>query len=225
VARATTRGIQVPTDTWDKLPTSRRDRVLNAAEREFGRHGYSGGSLNVIAREAGVAKGSLFQYFTDKLDFYAYVCACATERIRGELVPVLIALDPTRPFGPWLADMLIAWIAYFRTHPVERGIVAATNLEMDPEVRAAVRDVANAAYLEVLRPLVVGFRDRGDLNADVDVDVLLAYLLLLAPHLALAPYLPGIDAVLGLLDADEKHSDDVVRRLVAVLEVALTPEP
>ena len=210
----------MPTDTWDKLPTSRRDRVLNAAEREFGSHGYSGGSLNVIAREAGVAKGSLFQYFTDKLDFYAYVCACATERIRGELVPVLIALTD-RPSA--IASRCSGWIGYFAS-PVERSIVAATNLEMDPRY-GRLRDVANAAYLEVLRPLVVGFRDRGDLNADVDVDVLLAYLLLLAPHLALAPYLPGIDAVLGLLDADEKHSDDVVRRLVAVLDVAVTPQP
>ena len=55
--------------------------------------------------------------------------------------------------------------------------------------------------------------------------MLLAYLLLLAPHLALAPHLPGIDAVLGLLDADEQHSADVVRRLVAVLEAAVVPEP
>ena len=215
----------MPTDTWDKLPASRRDRVLEAAEREFGAHGYSGGSLNVIAREAGVAKGSLFQYFDDKLDFYVHVCTVATERMRGELVPILLGLDLTRPFGPWLADMLSAWIAYFRMHPIERGIVAATNLEMDPEVRAAVRNVANAAYLEVLRPVMVAFRDRGDLKPDVDVDVLLAYLLLLAPHLALAPYLPGIDPVLGLLDADERHSDDVARRLVSILEAAVVPEP
>jgi AcrR family transcriptional regulator len=213
----------VPTDTWDKLPASRRDRVLEAAEREFGTHGYSGGSLNVIARNAGVAKGSLFQYFTDKLDFYVHVCAVATERMRGDLVPILVGLDLHRPFGPWLTDMLAAWIAYFRTHPVERGIVVATNLEMDPEVRAAVRDVANAAYLNVLRPVVVAFRDRGDLRVDVDVDVLLAYLLLLAQHLALAPHLPGTDPVLGLLDADEQHSNDVARRLVAVLEAAVVP--
>jgi AcrR family transcriptional regulator len=213
----------VPTDTWDKLPASRRDRVLEAAEREFGRRGYSGGSLNVIAREAGVAKGSLFQYFTDKLDLYVYVCAVATDRMRGDLVPILLGLDPTRPFGPWLTDMLAAWIAYFRTRPVERGIVAATNLEMDPEVRAAVRHVANAAYLEVLRPVVVEFRDRGDLRSDVDVDVLLAYLVLLAQHLALAPHLPGTDPVLGLLDADEQHSNNVARRLVAVLEAAVVP--
>ena len=203
----------------------RRTQLAQAALATLSELGFARTSLREIAQNSAFTHGVLHYYFTDKLDFYVYVCVCATERIRGELVPVLIALDPTRPFGPWLSDMLSAWIAYFRTHPVKRGIVAATNLEMDPEVRAAVRDVANATYLEVLRPLVVGFRDRGDLNADVDVDVLLAYLLLLAPHLALAPYVPGIDAVLGLLDADEKHTDDVVRRLVAVLEVAVTPEP
>ncbi|MEP7180295.1 MAG: helix-turn-helix domain-containing protein, partial [Pseudonocardiales bacterium] len=63
----------MPRPTWDRLEQSRRDRVLRAAMVEFGRRGYSGASLNVIAREAGVAKGSLFQYFDDKFDFFAYV--------------------------------------------------------------------------------------------------------------------------------------------------------
>src|SRR5690349_5607311 len=49
----------MPTETWMRLPDARRATVLDAAEAEFARNGYSRGSLNVIAREAGVAKGSL----------------------------------------------------------------------------------------------------------------------------------------------------------------------
>ncbi|MDT4921381.1 MAG: hypothetical protein QOI15_2283, partial [Pseudonocardiales bacterium] len=63
----------MPRPTWANLDADRRERVLHAAMAEFGRHGYSGGSLNVIARDAGVAKGSLFQYFDDKFDFFAHV--------------------------------------------------------------------------------------------------------------------------------------------------------
>ena len=53
----------MPRPTWFNLDEGRRERVLRAAMAEFGSRGYSAGSLNVIAREAGVAKGSLFQYF------------------------------------------------------------------------------------------------------------------------------------------------------------------
>ena len=63
----------MPTPTWNRLPAARRDAIVAAAEAEFAENGFSRGSLNVIAREAGVAKGSLFQYFTDKLDLFAYL--------------------------------------------------------------------------------------------------------------------------------------------------------
>ena len=61
----------MPTVTWARVDPSRRAAVIEAAEAEFGAHGFSQGSLNVIARRAGVAKGSLFQYFADKRDLYA----------------------------------------------------------------------------------------------------------------------------------------------------------
>ena len=56
----------MPTSTWFRLNVAKRERVLEVAMREFGENGYSTGSLNTIAREAGIAKGSLFQYFGDK---------------------------------------------------------------------------------------------------------------------------------------------------------------
>jgi hypothetical protein len=52
---------RMPTVTWARVDPARRAAVIEAAEAEFGLHGFSNGSLNVIARRAGVAKGSLFQ--------------------------------------------------------------------------------------------------------------------------------------------------------------------
>ncbi len=43
-----------------------RDRILTAATRIFSRHGYSAGTTNRIAEEAGVSVGSLYQYFPNK---------------------------------------------------------------------------------------------------------------------------------------------------------------
>jgi AcrR family transcriptional regulator len=40
-----------------------RDRILDAAARVFSRHGYSAGTTNRIATEAGLSIGSLYQYF------------------------------------------------------------------------------------------------------------------------------------------------------------------
>jgi AcrR family transcriptional regulator len=43
-----------------------RERILDAAARVFGRHGYSTGTTNRVAVEAGLSIGSLYQYFPSK---------------------------------------------------------------------------------------------------------------------------------------------------------------
>jgi len=192
---------------------------MAAAIAEFGRVGFSRGSLNVIAREAGVAKGSLFQYFTDKLDLFATVGEEVALRIRAGLEPILAEFDPDQPFFGFVTEALDAWVTYFAEHPAERAVTVATNLEMDSSVRDAVRAVSYRQYLEVLPPLVEAARDKGELRPDVDTDVMVAFLLLILPHLAIAPYVSGMDPVLGMYGQSVTELKTTVRRFVAMMEV------
>jgi AcrR family transcriptional regulator len=210
----------VPTVTWERLPAPRREAVLAAAEAEFAARGFSGGSLNVIARNAGVAKGSLFQYFTDKADLYAHLSELASRRIRVHMEERIGALSTVDGFFPRLTELLLEWVQYFRTHEVERAVTAAVNLELDAGARLAVRSVVNRHYVEVLRPMLEQAHAVGDLRADADVDAFLALLLLVLPHLALAPFNPGLDPVLGLADSAPEQPEAAVRRLVAVFRTA-----
>jgi len=219
----------MPTDVWRNLRPDRRERVLTAAMAEFGARGFSAGSLNVIAREAGVAKGSLFQYFEDKLDLFVAVCAEVTSRIRGHMeatmTEVLLA-NPSLPFFEFLARTADEWIAYFADHPLERGVTAATNFELDPVARQTVRQVAQEHYLDVFRPLVAEGVRRGELRDDrADIDALLALLVLVVPHLALSPHLPGLDPVLGMYGRTPAELREPVRKLIRVVAAAYGPLP
>ncbi|WP_067970574.1 TetR/AcrR family transcriptional regulator [Mycolicibacter icosiumassiliensis] len=215
----------MPTVTWARVDPARRAAVIEAAEAEFAAHGFSGGSLNVIARRARVAKGSLFQYFADKRDLYAFVADVASQRVRSYLEVRIRELDPRRPFFDFLTDLLDDWIVYFAEHPRERALHAAVSLEVDTDARVSVRTVVHRHYLEVLRPLVRDAHVRGDLRADADTDALLSLLLLLFPHLALAPYVRGMDPVLGLDEPTPEQPQLAVRRLVAVLTHAFASLP
>jgi AcrR family transcriptional regulator len=210
----------MPTVTWARVDPARRAAVIKAAEAEFGAHGFSNGSLNVIARRARVAKGSLFQYFADKRDLYAYITDVASVRVRAYMEDLIDRLDPKRPFFEFLTDLLDGWVAYYAEHPQERALHAAVTLEVDTEARISVRSVSNRHYLEVLRPLVNGAKVRGDLRKDCDTDALLSLLLMIFPHLALAPYMRGLDPVLGLDEPSPEQPALAVRRLVAVLAAA-----
>ncbi len=215
----------MPTVTWAHVDPARRAAVIEAAEAEFGLHGFSSGSLNVIARRAGVAKGSLFQYFADKRDLYAFIADIASQRVRAYMENRIRELDPSRPFFDFLTDWLDAWVAYFADHPHERALHAAATLEVDTEARVSVQNVIHRHYLEVMRPLVRDAHVRGDLRPDADTDAMMSLLLLIFPHLALAPYVRGLDPILGLDEPTPEQPALAVRRLVAVLAAAFAPLP
>lgn len=210
----------MPTVTWARLDPVRRAAVVEAAEAEFGAHGYSRGSLNVIARRAGVAKGSLFQYFADKRDLYAFIADIGSQRVRAYMEDRIRTLDPDRPFFDFLTDLLDDWVAYFADHPQDRSLHAAASFEVDTDARVSVRTVIHRHYLKVLRPLVQEAQTRGDLRADADAGALISLLLMIFPHLALAPYVRGMDPILGLDEPSPEQPALAVRRLVAVLAAA-----
>lgn len=213
----------MPTKTWERLPESRRSAVIAAAEEEFAEHGFSGGSLNVIARKAGVAKGSLFQYFHDKVDLYSYLSELASRRIRSDMEQVIGSLPWDEDFFAAFRDLLMAWMGYFDSHPLELAMTVAVNLEPDRSARTAVRHVANQHYLAVLGPLLRTARAEGALRADADTDAFMALLLVLLPHVAVAPSSPGLDPVLGLSSPDGEDRVAAIDRLVSVLRAAFGP--
>lgn len=88
-----------------------------------------------------------------------------------------------------------------------------------------MRTVIHRHYLDILRPLVRDAQLRGDLRADSDTDALLSLLLMIFPHLALTPFVRGLDPILGLDDPTPEQPALAVRRLVAVLAAAFAAQP
>ena len=117
----------MPTPTWQRLDESRRQAITDAAEAEFAANGFSGGSLNVIARDAGVAKGSLFQYFTDKADFYVYLSELASNRIRSYMEVLISEQDWTGDF--WGSFENPVSYTHLRAHETTEHLVCRRLLE------------------------------------------------------------------------------------------------
>lgn len=200
----------MPTATWARLPAERRNAVVAAAEAEFAAKGFSRGSLNVIAREAGVAKGSLFQYFDDKLDLFAHLSDLASTRIGTAMAKYNAPLPWADDYWGALATSLEAWVHHFRDHPIDLALTAAVNLEPDTEARVAVRAAVHRHYLVGLRSIIDRGVAVGAVRPGADLDAFLALMLLVMPHLALAANTPGLDPVLGLHDDPRQGIDRIV---------------
>lgn len=69
----------MPKQTFFNLEPAKRQAVVAAAVREFAQHPFEQASLSKIVETCGIAKGSMYQYFEDKLDLYLYIVDLAYE--------------------------------------------------------------------------------------------------------------------------------------------------
>src|SRR5690554_7663669 len=73
-------GRKVPKQTFFNLEPEKRQGIIAAAVREFAEHPFEQASLTKIVESCGIAKGSMYQYFEDKLDLYLYIVDLAYEQ-------------------------------------------------------------------------------------------------------------------------------------------------
>ncbi len=86
-----------------------RRRLLDAARAVFGEAGFGAATTREISRRAGVAAGTLFNYFPGKEALGAALLARAGEAAEAEF-------DATRREGETLEETLFAWVAILLRH-------------------------------------------------------------------------------------------------------------
>lgn len=81
----------MPKDTFFNLNEEKREKVVRSAISEFLKHGFEKGNVGDIAKNAGVAKGSLYQYFEDKKELFMYSVSWSIElfikKLQNDTVP------------------------------------------------------------------------------------------------------------------------------------------
>ncbi len=104
----------------DSYDTTTEERLLQAAEVEFGRDGFDRARLEDIARSAGITRPSLLYYFASKEQIYAAVVHRAFEGLRGALHASFAA---DLPFEERLDGTVLAYLDFLHTHPQIAGVL------------------------------------------------------------------------------------------------------
>lgn len=79
----------MPTDTFFRLPKQKRETLLEAIRTEFIRVPFAEISINRIIQDAGIPRGSFYQYFRDKEDLLDYLLKQCHEKIFHALVQLM----------------------------------------------------------------------------------------------------------------------------------------
>ena len=59
-----------------KVQISSKEKILNAAQKEFMQFGYTKVTVDEVAKSAGVSKKTIYQYFNSKEDIFWEVMKC-----------------------------------------------------------------------------------------------------------------------------------------------------
>ncbi len=136
----------------DGLRRERRQDILKAAMKVFARRGYAAATIRAIAREAGIAQGTIYLYFPSKRDI---LLALYRSMILESFEEILARPEKADAEG-FLRSLIVDRIRRFRRNP--RAVrFAFTELPFHPELREKLyREIA----LEQLGRLQAFLKDR-----------------------------------------------------------------
>ncbi|GAB4209898.1 MAG: TetR family transcriptional regulator [Roseiflexaceae bacterium] len=162
------------------LRSAARARILDAALTLFGRHGYEGTTVKLIAQEAGVAQGLLYNYFQSKEHLLAEIFQQSMADVR-ESFAMAEQAAPTERVGALIRSAFAVVRRnerFWRLSYASRSqipVLAALGVDMAAwtgEIRATV-----ARY----------FRDAGAAQPEIEAAVLFALIDGVSQHYVLMP--------------------------------------
>lgn len=197
---------------WKRKPAQRPQQILEAALAVFGRHGVANTAVDDIAARAGVSKGTIYLYFTNKEQLFSEAILHAFERRRREKPPAA----PATATGQLSRSLARQWD--YLTAP---AVAAATRLiqaerRQFPElVKLYRREVVDRFTAEVAAIVRQG-ADGGEFRA-IDPDASARMLTALVTQLAQWRATGEVQSL------TEKSSEAVLSELTDFYLQAITP--
>ncbi len=153
-----------------------REAILTAAERAFGRLGFHDSKMADIAAEAGVAAGTVYNYFKNKDEVFASILQRGQERVRAHQEGHAEVADPIERTRLRLHDTL----AYLEVNGVLFGIFIRLGGFTDFFQKRALEDQLEHSYTLGVNRTQAVIREgvsRGQLRGDIAIEDLTALLM------------------------------------------------
>lgn len=101
-------------------PPDRRTQILIAAAKVFSKHGFAGATIDAVAAEAGMAKGSIYNYFKSKQDLFVQVFTASFTRDEEQMVGSLA--EPASALGK-IDTLFDEWYGHLAQYTHEEALV------------------------------------------------------------------------------------------------------
>jgi len=207
-------------DIFSRLNSSKQARVLDAAIDEFAEQGFSLASMNRVVQRGGIAKGSLFQYFGSKEGLFRFIFDHAVELVRKSLRQVKQE-TASADFFERISQSLLTGIHFITRHPRIYQIYLKMIFQENFPLRSQFLQQVHLFSADYLKPLVEGGIARGELRADLNVDLTVFFLDALMDRFLQAYCVSFLDAGAGIYQALPDELQDKVEEFINLLRYGL----
>ena len=159
----------MPTQTFFNLPEEKRERIIDAAIKEFSEFPFHKASIARIIEEAEIPRGSFYQYFADLKDLYKHIFdVIGNEKIKY-LYNIMDSLDEMATFKV-IKEMYIAGIKFAMDHP-KLAAVGNNFFREDDSFKREIFGDAEEKSLDFFENFLVRGQKRGEVKKDIDVKI------------------------------------------------------
>ncbi|NLM05450.1 MAG: TetR/AcrR family transcriptional regulator [Tissierellia bacterium] len=153
------------TELFEKLNDEKKDRVIQAAIKEFSEKGFENANTNKIAKLANISVGSLFKYFRSKNDLFLYIVEIATSELEKQVGRIL---DQDKAFFDTVEDMLILICEYSKNNKalirLYHEMTSIGQASLATKVVTSFENLAGSHYQNMVKEA----QEKGGLRDDLD---------------------------------------------------------
>lgn len=132
---------------------------MDAALRQFARHGFELASVKTIADGAGTSSGTVFWHFGSKSQLYCEVVRDAGDRVIRAMRPHLERDSLTLP------ELLDEWVRVLERNPEICGLLVALVGDVrHPELKSRAPELMNSRFMDFWRSSIASLERRGRIS-------------------------------------------------------------
>jgi len=187
-----------------------RKTILETAAGVFARKGYRDATMDDVAKELGVSKGAVYQYFTSKDELFQELCGKAAKLVEERLSTSFTGPDLRRAAEKYMGSELDRF--------QKRGVLMFEAFAEAPRNQSINKLIRNnyTTVMGVMTKFLEALKEKGSLRGEMDSASVAAVLIALRHGVlatvlmgvrreeAMRVWMDGIEAVLGPYMADER---------------------
>lgn len=160
----------MPKETFFNLAEDKKERVIDAAINEFSARSYHKARITAIADNAGIAKGSFYQYFENKKDLFKYIIELIVNKKLEYINHDMLTNKDNYNFFQLLREIYLSGIRFAKDNPrlLSIGNIFINNKDLQREIWGEQADKSSNFYRHLLEE---GLR-KSELDPEIDIDLI-----------------------------------------------------